>query len=315
MTEMVEVDGAGRHCGSTWSTATTFAKLPDELSQLERMSPWAAQVLDTSHVKSFFEGPCITPDGDLLVSDLAHGRIFVVSPTGEFSVYAACGGEPNGMAFDRSGALFVADYQNGIVRYDPATGHMVLVADRYRHERFHGVSDLVFSSTGALYFTDQGQSDLAHPDGRVFELRPDGDICLLMDRIPSPNGIALSLDESTLYVAVTRANAVYRIPLLSSSKVGKVGIHLNLSGGSGGPDGLAVDSGGWLAVARYGMGRVTLFDDTGVKRQTIEIPTGLGVTNICFSLTKPQLFITEASSGSIMVADVPHVGKRALWHE
>jgi gluconolactonase len=298
---------------ATFSAASVFATLPEGLSQVDRTSLWAAQVLDTPHVSSFFEGPCFNRDGDLLVSDVAHGRIFLVSQTGTFSVYASCGGEPNGMAVDRSGSLFAADYQNGIVRYDDATDQMVLVADRYRHERFHGVSDLVFSSTGALYFTDQGQSDLAHPDGRVFELSPEGEIRMILDGIPSPNGIALSLDESTLYVAVTRANAVYRIPLLSAGRIGKVGIHLYLSGGSGGPDGLAVDSCGWLAVAHYGMGRVSLFDEIGVHRQTIEVASGSGVTNVCFSPTKSQLFVTEASSGSIMVADVPHVGQKALW--
>lgn len=75
----------------------------------------------------------------------------------------------------------------------------------------------------------------------------------LLDNVPSPNGIALDPAETTLYVAVTRANAVWRVPLMADGTVAKVGNFIQLSGG-GGPDGLAVDSEGNLAVAHIVLG-------------------------------------------------------------
>ena len=74
----------------------------------------------------------------------------------------------------------------------------------------------------------------------MFRIRVNGQIDCLLDNIPSPNGIALDPTESMLYVAVTRANAVWRVPLMPDGGVAKVGNFIQLSGGVG-PDGLAVD--------------------------------------------------------------------------
>jgi len=69
----------------------------------------------------------------------------------------------------------------------------------------------------------------------------------MMDTIPSPNGIAFSPDASTLYLAVTRANAVWRIVLAEDGSIERAATFIQLSGGDG-PDGLAIDEAGNLAV-------------------------------------------------------------------
>ena len=74
-------------------------------------------------------------------------------------------------------------------------------------ERLEGINDLVFARNGDLYFTDKGETDLRDPSGRLD--------CLL-DRAPNPNGLVLTPDESILYLAVTRANTVWRVPLVSA---------------------------------------------------------------------------------------------------
>ena len=63
--------------------------------------------------------------------------------------------------------------------------------DRANGERFKGVNDLVFASNGDLYFTDQGQTGLHDPTGRLFRLRQSGKLELVLDGIPSPNGMQL----------------------------------------------------------------------------------------------------------------------------
>jgi gluconolactonase len=116
--------------------------------------------------------------------------------------------------------------------------------------------------------------------------------------------VALTPAEDTLYVAVTRANAVYRVPLRPDGSLGKAGVHLHLCGGSGGPDGLAVSPDGELAVAHFGLGRVWLFDRRGLAAGHVDVSTGDGITNVVFGGPDGRsLFITDASSGSIVIAD------------
>ena len=73
--------------------------------------------------------------------------------------------------------------------------HRAAVPERRNSERFKGVNDLMFDSRGNLYFTDQGQTGLHDPTGRLYRLRTDGQLDLLLDNVPSPNGVALSPDE------------------------------------------------------------------------------------------------------------------------
>jgi gluconolactonase len=292
-----------------------FAALPIKLRRGHHPSPWAEAVLGQSQVDSFLEGPCFARDGTLYVSDLAHGRILSVSPEGRFGTLVEFDGVPNGMAVHRDGSLWVADYASGILAIDPVLGDIRVIVDRYRFEALRGVSDLVFAQDGTLYFSDQGQSDLANQTGRVFRYRQEDGLTLLLDGVASPNGLALSAAQDVLYVAVTRANSVYRIPLRPDGRVGKIGVHLHLSGGSGGPDGLASDADGGLAVAHYGLGRVWLFDALGRPEGWVDVPQGLGTTNVAYGGPDGRtLFITEASSSTIVCARAPRPGLDLFSH-
>src|SRR5690606_37819119 len=102
-------------------------------------------------------------------------------------------------------------------------------------EGFKGVNDLFFAANGDLYFTDQGQTGLQDPTGRLFRLRADGRLDCLLDNVPSPNGLVMNLEETALYLAVTRANAIWRVPLLRDGGTTKVGNFVQLTGGWG-PD-------------------------------------------------------------------------------
>jgi gluconolactonase len=295
--------------GSATLQATVTATVPAGWQRNDRHCEWAAEVLGIDRVGSFLEGPCLTPDGGLYVSDLAHGRIFRVGPDGTFSTALDYDGQPNGLALHADGRLFVADYRLGLLALDPVTGDLRLVARGYRMEPFRGLSDLVFGPDGTLYFSDQGQSDLRFPTGRLFRWSTTAGLELLMDAIASPNGVALSPDGHVLYVAVTRANSVYRVPLRADGSVGKVGVYLQLSGGHGGPDGLACDAAGGLAVARYGLGAVQLFDAQGQLVLTIRSPVGTGTTNTAFGGPDGRtLLITEAESASVLSAPLDQPG-------
>ena len=118
----------------------------------------------------------------------------------------------NGLKIHRDGRIFVADYRNGLLRLDPGSGRVVPVLSRRNTERFKGLNDLTFAANGDLYFTDQGQTGLHDPTGRVYRLSPDGKLDLLIVNVPSPNGLVLNLAENVLYVAVTAATHLAHAP-------------------------------------------------------------------------------------------------------
>ncbi len=285
--------------------AEIFSRMPDELRRPKRTS-WGDYNKAGQPVDCFLEGPSFDADGQLVVTDIPHGRIFKVSSSGTWSQVAEYDGWPNGLKFHADGRAFITDYKRGIMTLDMASGKVSPLIETIRSESFKGVNDLHFASNGDLYFTDQGQTGLHDPTGRVYRYTATGQLTCLVNTIPSPNGLVLDLHERVLYVAVTRGNAVWRVPLMIDGGVSKVGLAIQLSGGLGGPDGMALDAEGGLVVAHIGLG-VWRFDHLGRPTHFIEPPVGHFVTNIAFK--GKQLFMTESETGHILVADMPYAGK------
>jgi hypothetical protein len=171
----------------------TFTTMPDRFRRREP-SAWASANRGGQPTDSFLEGPVFDGDGNLYVSDIPFGRIFRIDAAGEWTLVAEYDGEPNGMKFADDHTLLVTDYRNGLVRVDIRTGRATPHLQRRNTESFKGVNDLVLDARGNIYFTDQGQSGLHDPSGRLYRLRPDGQLDLLLSNVPSPNGVALSPD-------------------------------------------------------------------------------------------------------------------------
>jgi len=100
-------------------------------------------------------------------------------------------------------------------------------------ESFRGCNDLHLASNGDIYFTDQGQTGMHDPSGRVYRFTKDGKLRLLVGNGPSPNGLVLNIQENVLHVGMTRANSIWRIPLLLDGSTTKVSNFIQLSGGHG----------------------------------------------------------------------------------
>ena len=294
--------------------AEVFAELPAAYRGVREPTAWVVVQRGGKHADCVFEGPSFDRDGNLYVSDIPWGRIFRISPAGEFELVVEYDGEPNGMAVRPDGKLTVADMKNGLMVLDPATGAIEEFLPRAEIEGFKGLSDLVYASNGDLYFTDQGLSGMHDPTGRLFRLSADGNLRKLISNIPSPNGVVLDAAEQTLYIAVTRANQVWRAPLLPNGDVTKVGIHVQLSGGHG-PDGMAHDIEGNLAVAHAGGGRAFIFTPHGDPIAVVHCPQGITVTSVAFSPTDPgAIYLTEAESASVLRAAWPHRGLPLYSH-
>lgn len=291
--------------------AEVFATLPDKYRRPNISSYWAERNRRGASTDSFLEGPSFDRDGNLWFVDIPFGRIFKASPQGEVSQIAEYDGQPNGLKIHADGRMFIADFQNGIMQLDPSTGEVTAALRDCDSEGFKGCNDLHFGADGALYFTDQGQTGLHDPTGKVYKWRAEtGELTCLIDKVPSPNGLVLDLNEHVLYLAVTRANAVWRLPLSQSGRVNKAGLFLQFSGGRAGPDGLALTSQNGVVVCQTGMGLVWVHDALGRPIAVVRSPKGLGTTNCAFGGPQMRtLFITESDTGTILKVEFdPEIG-------
>jgi gluconolactonase len=285
-------------------TADTEFELPAYLHESSAGNAWVESNLNGRDVHSFLEGPCFDSAGNLWVVDIPFGRIFRITPTGEWDLIIKYDGWPNGLKFHPDGRLLVADYRHGILALDVAERRLSPFLTHQFSQRFMGVNDLTFAKNGDLYFTDQGQTGLHQPTGCVYRLSHDGNLQRLLDNVPSPNGLALSADEQFLLLAATRDNAIWRVPLVDGG-VTKVGKFIQLSGGTG-PDGIATDSDDNLFVAHIGLGCVWKFNKRGEPKYRIDSSRGDWTTNVALHPFHPgEVFITEAQTGVVLKVVMP----------
>jgi gluconolactonase len=290
-----------------WIDTEVAGRLPDDL----RSPRDAREIFGARKVDSFLEGPSFDADGNLLCVDVAGGRVLRMTQAGQFSVVAEYEGFPSGLKFAPDGRVVLADHRKGILKLDVESGEVTPLVTTYDGKALKGCNDLFFGPNGDLYFTDQGHTALNDPTGRVFRLDTDGQLDLLIDTAPSPNGLVLSADgTNNLYVAVTRANAVWRVPLIDGG-VGRVGTFLQLSGGLAGPDGMALDEDDGLYVAHAGLGMVWGYTKLGEPRYGIRSCAGVMTTNLAFGGPDMRdLYITESATGSILRARLPIRGRQ-----
>lgn len=294
--------------------ATVWATLPDELRDAREDNEWTMGQPRGFPAKAFLEGPSFDREGNLWCVDIINGRILKIDAKGNFSVVVQYDGWPNGLKIHRDGRVFIADYKNGIMVLDPETRRVTPYIERHNMERLKAVNDLFFAANGDLYFTDQGLTGLHDPTGRLLRVTPDKKLTCLLDNIPSPNGLVMNLEESQIYLAVTRANAVWRVPLTPDGGVSKVGIFIQMSGGVG-PDGLGLDSKGGLVIAHVGLGCLWIMNAAGEPLYRVRSTRSHLTTNMAFGGEgNRQIYITESGSATILRANVETPGKIMFSH-
>ena len=296
--------------------ADVFSEMPAALRVSGEPSTWVDANKPGGDVPSFLEGPSFDTDGNLFCVDIPWGRIFKVTSDGAWSVVAEYDGWPNGLRVHPNGKLYVADYKRGIVTIDPETGDVRDLYASARSEGFKGCNDLFFGADGTLYFTDQGLTGLHDPTGRVYRV-PTGTNTLqkLITNGPSPNGLVTSLEDKVLYVAMTRAQEVWRVPLFPEGP-SKVGLFARLPAGVIGPDGMALDEQGTLYVCHASRGRVYAFDEHGEEKLVVDCShIGRTTTNLAFGgENNSELFITVSDAGVIARAKMPVPGRPMASH-
>ncbi len=294
--------------------AQVFAELPKKFRRAKVSAERVAAGRPAPAGGCFLEGPSFDRKGNLYVTDIPFGRIFRISPRAEWELIVEYDGEPNGLKIHKDGRIFVADHINGLMLLDAKRGTIAPLISRHNLEGFKGLNDLVFAANGDLYFTDQGQSGLQDPSGRVYRLSAAGKLAVIANNIPSPNGLVLNNKENILYVGVTRANAVWRLPLLPDGTVSRMGVYIQLSGGRG-PDGMAIDENDGLAVAHPDMGAVWVFNHRGEPLYRIQSPKSEIVTNCAYGgADRKTLYIVDSEAGCILSTKLPTAGRKMYSH-
>lgn len=283
---------------SIWSSLPSSFRNPKE-------NDWARVNKPGQLIDSFLEGPVFDANGNLYVTDIPYGRIFRISPNKIWELVIQYDGMPNGLAIDVSGNIWIADYKQGLIRLDLNNTSLeaVLKGPKNNGGKFLGLNDLVFDSRENLFFTDQGQTGLHNPVGKVYCLEPCGQLHEILSNVPSPNGLVFDSSGRFLFVSATRANNIWRMPIFDDYSTGKVGVFQTFFGASG-PDGLALDSEDSLYVAHASLGGVFKLNKRGELMAYIKTPIGHTVTNLCFAPDSKSIMITESSSGTILRAQI-----------
>ena len=292
--------------------ARVLTRIPDAF-RAKRRTQWADANKPGHEVDSFLEGPSFDREGNLYVTDIPFGRIFRISPRLEWTLAAQYDGWPNGIAIHRDGSLWIADYRRGLLRLEPKAQAPQPILGHRNSESFRGLNDLTFDADGQCYFTDQGQTGLHDPTGRVYRLRTSGALDLVVCGVPSPNGVALDAQGKALFIAVTRANQVWRGPLLADGSVSKVGAFRTFFGTSG-PDGMAVDADNRLVVAHASLGGAFVLNARGEVTHFVKSPVGSTVTNVAYRPGTSRLVMTESETGTILEAELPAAGAPLYSH-
>src|SRR5215218_5463988 len=245
----------------------------------------------------FPEGPVVMPDGAVILTEIRNGRCSRVTPDGKSAVFSECGGGPNGLAIGPDGALYLcnnggaryvegtsmsqgahAGYKGGLVqRLDAKTGAFKTLYAECDGHKLSAPNDLVFDKQGGFYFTDLGKRYAHHRDnGGLYYALPDGSsVTELVYPIVTPNGVGLSPDEKTVYVADTETSRIYAWDILSPGKVKHEPFPAPYGGRcvAGLPgfqrfDSLAVQANGDICVATLVTGYITVISPQGqVVRQ------------------------------------------------
>lgn len=284
-----------------------LTSLPPRFRRKKRTA-WSDPNRQGAAVDSFLEGPAFDRQGNLWCVDIPFGRIFRINAKGEWELVVQYDGWPNGLKIHKDGRIVITDYRRGLLQLDPKTAKIEPLLDTAFSESFKGLNDLHFADNGDLYFTDQGQSGIADPTGRVWRLRANGELQRLVANAPSPNGITLNKKNNQVLVAMTRAQQIWRLPLMAGGTPSKVGVAIQLSGGHAGPDGIEVDDEDGLLVCHLGLG-IWRFDANFLPTHLVHAGKQHRLmTNIAFR--GKTLYITDSLNGEILTAEMPVAGKK-----
>lgn len=308
---------------------STTSKKDSLIGKIELYDPAAVSLIDTNarfeiigEKYTWSEGPLWLPsEQKLLFSDVPENKIYqwkegvgtslYLTPSG-YTDTAKRDGEngSNGLALDKNGRLLLCQSGNRVVArlnssLDNPIPSFTVLSPNYQGKKFNSPNDLVTDSKNNIYFTDpiyglpKGESDTSRElnfEG-VYRISADGKTSLLIDSISRPNGLALSADEKTLYVASSDADhprwLAYQLDDAGQVKSGGILLDATDMKSSAvvkqGADGFKLDALGNIFSA--GPDGINIISPSGKRLALIKV-YGRSCSNCAFNEDKSRLFIT-----------------------
>jgi gluconolactonase len=288
---------------------------------------------------TFLEGPTMSREGILFFSDITFtsisemkaGIIWTFNPqTKEAKVYRSPSGMSNGLMFDANGDLIAcegADFGGRrVTKTDIKTGKSIILAGLYNGRPFNAPNDLAIDRQGRIYFTDPryvGYEPLEQPVKGIYRIDPDKSVHLVARNVDQPNGIIISPDQKTIYVAnsnfpgnsntamvpddyqgprPTGSGSIIVYDLLPDGSLRLKSTLIDFGPGIG-ADGMTIDKQGNLYLALGD--KVGIFSPDGKRLAEIKAPQ---VTNLCFGTGKFNKTLFIAGGKSIYMIETTQEG-------
>lgn len=279
----------------------------------------------------FPEGPVALPDGSVALVEVAGGRVTRIGPDGAHAVIATVGGAPNGLAAGPDGGFILcnnggfawheepgllrpsgqaADYSGGRIEAIAADGTVRTLYDRCGDHPLKGPNDLQLDGKGGFWFSDLGKvrgRDRDH--GAVYWAALDGSRIVEAAHpvFGGANGIGLSPDGETLYVAETETGRLWAFDIIGPGLLHKSpwpsphgGNLLCQFPGFRRLDSLAVTAAGNIAVATLVSGEITTVSPAGEILEVVKMPERMP-TNICFGGADMRTaWVTLSTTGQLL---------------
>ena len=288
---------------------------------------------------NFPEGPIYLNDGSVVLVEIASGTLTKVFMNGKKEILCELGGGPNGAAIGPDGYCYICNnggfewdvskdkkfmrpvlqsktYKNGrIEKVNLKTGKFQTLYDSCNNIPLNGPNDIVFDKKGNFWFTDLGKvRDRTMDRGAIYWAKADGSsIKEVIHPFMTPNGIGLSPDEKTLYIAETEGGKLYSYQIIDDGEVKKLqfpssvngGLLMNIEGGIKRFDSLAVEKNGYVCVGTLVDGGISVISPSSglLEFWSLDDPY---ITNICFGGNDfKTAFITASYQGMLL---------KANWH-
>lgn len=286
----------------------------------------------------FPESPVVFPDGTLAVCEILGGRVSVIDPHGRKSVLSTTGGAPSGLAVGPDGFGYVCNgggsgphrglnrvnmprpiwegWKGGLIqRVNLETGKCETLFDSFDGgKRLQSPNDLVFDAHGGFWFTDHGRDfELGRNYGGIFYAKADGSLLRRMElSFVSPNGIGLSPDGKTLYMADSFLGRLWAFDVvepgvLAPSPPTIPARVVQTLDGYQILDSLKLEASGKICVGTIINGGITIFDEDG-STEHFAFPD-IMCTNLCFGgADMRDVWIAASTTGRILKARWPRPG-------
>ncbi len=285
----------------------------------------------------FTEGPAQGPDGCIYFSDVGSRSIMKYDPSaGKTTMYRKRSGS-NGLEFDPEGRLLAAEgvarRGNSRISVTERDGTLRTLADRWQGKRLNSPNDLTVDTKGRVYFTDPRHGDSARGganyvaaderqavatgvDARradvdapeidtesVYRVELDGTVTQIIADVEKPNGILLSPDMRTLYVADTHPSPTGKRQLLAfalrdDGSLGPKRVLVDLAPDRG-IDGMCMEAKVriFAAAGRGATGGIYVFSPSGEKLAFLRVPEN--VTNCTFGGADRRMSTSPRADRSI----------------